>query len=465
MKYFSLVLTAVVVATFQPAQAEESSARHAILGSAYASHEGYRVLQRICDEAGGRLAGSEANDRALGILEEELARYGLASRRESFSMPGWVRGDDVVEVISPAPRKLRAAALGYVHHHPPIESRLVWGGAGTEKELAGAAGAIILVNSESLRDEEPPMRYEVIDNAARAGAKGVLFVNDKPGGLVLTGVGNFQGNPCPVPAYSITLEEGKWLRRLQVAGKEIRIRLTTNSRCMPVQSANLVASFPGKRNARIVVGAHVDSWDISQGAVDNGIGSAVLFEIARLLSLHAKSNHYAIDVVWFNAEELGLWGAKAYLARHAADSIVALINMDMPGRPTGMNVMGFDEFIPLVRGVMDSLKGFGWSQGIVSVPWSNSDHQPFLVQGIPCFTMAGHLEKESVFHYHDFGDTFDKADHRTLVDAAAALSVLTYTLANNTSVEYRIRSVAERKEMFQGTGFEKRLKRQKEWPF
>ncbi|MCC6397828.1 MAG: M28 family peptidase [Bacteroidetes bacterium] len=465
MKFFPLILTAVVVIAFQPSQAQESSVRRVLLGSAYASHEGYRLLQRVCDEAGGRLAGSEANDRALGILEDELARYRIGFRRESFSMPGWVRGDDAVEVVSPFPRKLRAAALGYVHHHPPFESRLVWGGTGTEKELTGAADAIVLVDSESPRDGEPPLRYEVIDNAARAGAKGVLFVNDKPGGLVLTGVGNFQGNPCPVPAYSITLEEGKWLRRLQIAGKEVRIRLTTNSRCMPVQSANLVASFPGKRQARIVVGAHVDSWDISQGAVDNGIGSAVLFEIARLLSLHADVNHFAIDVVWFNAEELGLWGAKAYLTRHAADSIVALINMDMPGRPTGINVMGFDEFIPLVRGVMDSLKGFDWSQGIVSVPWSNSDHQPFLVQGIPCFTMAGHLEKESVFHYHDFGDTFDKADHRALVDAAAALSVLTYTLANNTSVEYRIRSVAERRAMFQGTGFEKRLKRQKEWPY
>ncbi len=465
MNRYVILLLAFVTVSFQPSVAGEPSTKEALLGSAYASHEGYRVLQRICDEAGGRLAGSATNILALQILEQELRHSGITSRLEPFDMPGWVRGDDGVEVLPPVPRKLRAAALGYVNQHAPFESRLVWAGYGLDREMAGAAGAIALVTSEPPRNGESPLRLEVIDNAARAGAKGVLFINDKPGGLVLAGVSNFQGTPSSVPAYSITMEEGSWLRRSLSAGREIRVRLNTQSRCFPVQSANLVATFPGKRKARIVVGAHIDSWDISQGAVDNGVGSAVLFEVARLLALHAPFNLYTIECVWFNGEELGIWGAKAYLASHARDSIAAMINLDMPGKPTGVNVMGFDELIPLVQNLLDSLKGFDWSGGIVSVPWTNSDHQPFLLQGIPSFTMVGHLEKESVFHYHDFGDSFDKADRRALIDAAAIVSVLSYTLANNTSIDYRVRSVEERKAMFQGTGMEKRLRRQKEWPF
>ena len=465
MQRNALALIIILFLSTLPVSAGDTAARKAILGSAYADHEGYRVLQRICDEAGGRLPGSPANIRALRILEEELRREGIASHQESFSMPGWIRGDDAVEVIVPFHKSLRAVALGYVDRHPPFQSPLVWGGYGLENDLAKAAGSIALVSSGSPREGDAPLRLEVIENAARAGAKGVLFVNDKPGGLVMTGVSNFGGKPSPVPAYSISMEDGQWLRRLLEARHQVRVQLSTASRCTLVQTANLVASLPGKRKAKIVVGAHVDSWDISQGAVDNGVGSAVLFEIARLFAEHTRMNHYTVEFVWFNGEELGIWGARTYLEQHAGDSIVAMINMDMPGRPTGVNVMGFDEFTPLVRALMDSLKGFDWSGGIISVPWTNSDHQPFLLQGIPSFTVMGHLEKESVFHYHDVGDTFDKVDRLALVDASAGIALLAHTLANNTSVEYRIKTVPERIATFKASGMEKRLKRQREWPF
>ena len=465
MRRNALALITILFLSSLPLSAGDMAVRKAILGSAYAEHEGYRVLQRICDEAGGRLSGSPADLRTLQILEEELRREGLVSRQESFSMPGWIRGDDAVEVIIPFRKRLRAAALGYVDRHPPFESPLVWGGYGFEDELSGAAGSIAVVSSESPREKESPLRLEVIENAARAGAKGVLFVNDKPGGLVMTGVSNFGGKPSPVPAYSITLEDGLWLRRLLEARREVRGRVATASRCTLVQTANLVASLPGKRKAKIVVGAHVDSWDIGQGAVDNGVGSAVLFEIARLFAKHSRTNHYTVEFVWFNGEELGIWGARTYLEQHARDSIVAMVNMDVPGRPTGVNVMGFDEFTPMVRALMDSLKGFDWSGGIISVPWTNSDHQPFLLKGIPSFTVMGHLEKESVFHYHDVGDTFDKVDRLALVDASAGIALLTFALANNTSIEYRIKTVPERIATFKASGMEKRLRRQKEWPF
>jgi Iap family predicted aminopeptidase len=447
------------------AYADDSSVRKALLGSAYTTHEGYRVLQRICDEAGGRLPGSPPDAQALRILGEELARNGVSSRQESFTMPGWVRGEDLIEILTPARKKLRAAALGYTDHHPPLEAAVAWGGFGRTEDLAGVPGRFALVTSEAPREGDAPLRLEAIENAARAGAKGVLFINDKPGGLVLTGVGNFQGKPNPVPAYSITLEEGKWLRRLLEAGREVRLRVATASRCTLVQTANLVATLPGRRKATIVVGAHVDSWDISQGAVDNGIGSAILFEAARLLSMHSPINQYSIEFVWFNGEELGLWGSKAYLQRHKKDSIAAMINLDMTGRPTGINVMGFDELTPLCRELMDSLKGFDWSGGVISTPWTNSDHEPFLLEGIPSLTMMGSLEKESVFHYHDFGDTFDKVDHSALVDASAGIAALVHLLANNTRVPYRIKSVPERIETFKGSGMEKRLRRQGEWPY
>lgn len=439
--------------------------REAILGSAYGGHAGYAVLQRICDEAGGRLAGSTANERTLRILEEELAARGVNAHREPFTMAGWERGTDAVDVLTPEPRRLRAVALGYVHAHSPIEAPLAWAGFGRANDFANARGAIALVTSEAPREGEAPLRYEIIAHAAGAGARGVLFINDKPGGLVLTGVSNFLGKPAPVPGYSITYEEGHRLRRLLAGGQAITVRVATNSRCKQVETANLVASFPGRRKARIVVGAHVDAWDIGTGAVDNGVGSAAVFEIARLLQRYSPSNEYSVDCVWFNAEELGIWGAAAYVKAHAQDSIVAMVNLDMPGRPTGINVMGHDALIPFARTFLAGIHGFAFTDSVISVPWSNSDHQCFLVEGIPSFTFMGHLEKESVFHYHDVGDTFDKVDKKALVDASAVAALLVRELANTPTLPFRRTTVEERIESFRKSGMEQRLKRQGQWPF
>jgi Iap family predicted aminopeptidase len=459
-------LLCAVLLTFTVSHASAGDpVREAILGSAYSAHDGYAVLQRICDEAGGRLAGSAANERTLRILEEELGVRGVRTHREPFSMSGWERGADAVDVLTPEPRRLRAVALGYVDAHTPIEASLAWAGYGREKDFANARGAIALVTSEAPKEGEAPLRYEVIAHAAAAGARGVLFINDKPGGLVLAGVSNFLGKPAGVPGYSITFEEGQRLRRLLAGGQAVTARVTTNSRCKQVETANLVASFPGKRKARIVVGAHVDGWDIGQGAVDNGVGSATVFEIARLLARYSLTNEYSVDCVWFNAEELGIWGAGAYVKAHAQDSIVAMVNLDMPGRPTGINVMGHDALVPFARDFLAGLCGYTFTDSVISVPWSNSDHQCFLLEGIPSFTFMGHLEKESVFHYHDTGDTFDKVEKRALVDASAVATLLVRDLANTPSLPLRRKTVEERIDSFRKSGMEQRLKRQGQWPF
>lgn len=439
--------------------------RDAILGSAYSSHRGYAVLQRMCDEGGGRFTGSPSNERGLRILEQELSAVGVRTHREAFTMAGWVRGEDAVDVLTPELRHLRAIALGYVEAHPAFEAQLAWAAHGREAELANVRGAVALVTSEPPKEGEAPLRYEVIARAAAAGARGVLFINDKPGGSLLAGVSNFLGKPAAVPGYSITYEEGQRLRRLLAGGQPVTVRIATASHCTQTPSANLVATFPGRRKARVVVGGHVDGWDIGQGAVDNGVGSATVFEIARLLALHAPVNEYTVDCVWFNGEELGIWGAAAYVKAHAGDSIVAMVNLDMPGRPTGLNVMGHDALLPFAREFLAGLPGYAFTDSVMSVPWSNSDHQCFLLEGIPSFTFMGHLEKESVFHYHDMGDTFDKVDRRALVDASAVAGLLVYDLANTPSLPLRRKSVEERIESFRKVGMDARLKRQGQWPF
>jgi len=438
-----------------------------IVGSAYTGAQAYHILGRLSDEAGGRLMGTDGNRRGLDLLRGELLALGLSPSLEPFTAPGWQRGEDRVEMTSPLHRTLRAAALGYSDRTPTFEDTVVFAGHGFPETYTSlrARGKIVLVTSEAPDGRPPLLRYEVIDIAASQGARAVLFINDKKGGMLLLGVGNFQGKPNAVPAFSVTFEEGKWIERLLHEGKTVIARLEIRSECRSIESANLVARLAGKRPQKILVGAHVDSWDIGQGATDNGIGSAVLFDVARLLAAWCPRNEYTVEFVWFNGEELGLWGSKRYAERHPPEEIAAVVNLDMTGSPVSFNAMGFDEAIPFLAHIVRGLPGYALQDDIQSVPWTNSDHQPFLLRGIPSIGIGGRLDPADVRFYHDFGDTFDKVNRQYLSDAAAVTAVLVASLANPIDLTFRRKTQEEIIEFYRSHKVDETLKRQKEWPF
>lgn len=459
---FYLILTAIL---FVNAYSDETDER--IIGSAYLDNCSYKFLQKLCDEAGGRLPGSENNIKALNILKSELKSLGLNPISEEFKMPGWFRAKDEVEMLEPVKRKFRALALGFVDKTPEFVSDVVYAKNGLEDDYQGidAKGKVVLVTQEAPKSGEAPLRYESIDVASRHGAKAILFINDKNGYLVMDGVTNFHGNPSPIPAYTITLEEGQWLRRLCQNNIIPKVRIVTESYCKPITSENVIVKFPGKVNKKIVIGAHFDSWDIGQGAVDNGHGTAILYDMCRLIKKFLPDNYYTIECVWLNAEETGLWGARLYNQMHVNDDIACMLNMDMTGSPTGMNVMGFDEFIPFFKDFAESLKGYNFSSDIASSPWTNSDHMYFMFEGIPSFTPQAYLDKDMYHYYHDAGDSFDKINQNYLSDGAAIMTMLVRHLANAEKLEFRKRSKQEVKDLLIKHNLDKRLKRQGEWKF
>jgi hypothetical protein len=465
MNHFSrkaLLLLALPLCTLT-SSSQLTDPQRTILGNAFTSSRGYDVLERLCDEAGGRLAGTEANRRGMDILIEELTRDGFTPRRQPFTGPGWQRGDDELIVQAPFHRRLRAAALGYTNACPTINDTLLFAGHGTRTEYNGlhAAHRIVLVES----DHSPLLRYEAIDTAAAQGARAVLFINDRPGGLLLAGVCNFQGTPSPIPAYSITFEEGNRLRRLAQRGIPVVMSITTRSACVQTTSDNLVLSFPGEQREKIVIGAHFDSWDLGQGSVDNGLGTAILVDIARLLKNAAQRTRYSVELVWFNGEELGLLGSNYYARTTPPESIAAMINLDMTGAPRSMNAMGFEALVPVLSSVAKHLEGIDLSNGIASVPGTNSDFQAFMLEGIPSVSIDGYLEPENVRYYHDFSDTFDKVVRRDLSSAAAVTAVVGLELANAPASLLRHKTRKEVVEVLKKYNVDQRLKRQREWRF
>ncbi len=438
-----------------------------LVGSAFLGNQSYQFLQTLCDKAGGRLVGTPNNEKAMEILQEELRKMGVRSEREPFRMPGWVRGEDRVEMVEPVRRKLKAVALGYSPQTPEFQAEVVYAGYGFQEDYQSlsAKGKVVLVTSERPKGKTPLMRLEVIQIAADQGARAVLFINRKKGTINLAGVGNFQGNPTPIPAFSLTYEEGSWLRRLCQNKETVRLQIEVQSHCQEVETANVVVRFPGQVARKIVVGAHLDSWDLGQGSIDNGLGTAILFDVARLLYQFALHNYYTVELVWFNGEELGLWGSKKYLEQHKKDEILLMLNLDMTGSPTGFNAMGRDDLVPVLEQLLPEFSGFNLVRGVINQPWTNSDHMPFMLRGIPTLTLTAHLDSDMGRYYHSMGDSFDKVNRKYLSEAAAVVSVLVFKLANNRNFSLSRYNDEKTAEMLKKFKLDERLKREGEWPF
>lgn len=451
----------IVVAFSFSMQAFDKEKWNSFIGSAYTDHKSSYVLERMCDEAGGRLPGTENNAKALGILKEELEAIGYEVKFESFEMPGWTRGDDIVKMTEPLERELRALALGYVDNKPFFNAEILDAENGTEEDFnkIDIEGKIALVSASKTS------RSKIIDIAAQNGAEAVLFINKKTGGKLICGVANFYGKPAAIPAYTITYEEGMWIKRLLKRNVPVKIDIETNSYCHdePLIENNVVVSLSGKTDKRIVIGAHVDSWDVGNGGVDNGQGTAILYDLAYLLKKYSPENECHIDFVWFNAEELGLWGSKAYAQSHSDENIITMLNMDMTGTPIGINNFGYSEFKPFYEEILDNINGFDWEKGVVDNPWTNSDHIFFMLEGIPAFNVWGHLDEPQYDYYHDFGDTYDKQNKRYLADAAAVISVIIYELANSPKTPQARMTKQQTIEFMRKHNLEEQLKRQGWW--
>jgi Zn-dependent M28 family amino/carboxypeptidase len=172
-----------------------------------------------------------------------------------------------------------------------------------------------------------------------------------------------------------------------------------------------------------------------------------------------------VEIVWFNGEELGLFGSKHYMKRHQDEPIIAMINCDMTGSPTGFNAMGFEEFIPLLEALVKRLNGLHLSKGVINKPWTNSDHMPFMFSGIPIITLQAHLNDEMLESYHSQLDLFERVDKKYLSEAAAVVTILMYTLVNNREFNYQIREAGQMVNIFKKFGLENRLRKQNEWPY
>ena len=444
MRFFALLFLSVIL-TFA---AGEPPSSHAF-------------LEKLCDDFGGRLTGSAANAGAMDRLTAELRGLGYAPEKIPFTRPGWERGDDRVEVVAPFARRLRVASLSYTQPHAAFEAETVDLGDARAADLETLAtrGRIgVLSPGTALQTSE------IVTMATARGLRGVLFINREGGGQLLARTGSFSGTPLPLPIYSVTQEEGRWLQRLLARGTSVRVRMETKSRCVETKTANLRVVIPGRVPSRLIVGAHFDSWDLGQGAMDNGIGIAQLYAMA--VALRGVTPHHTVELIWFNGEEQGLFGSRHAAAELGNAPVVAMVNLDMVGVPISVNALGDDSLVPalerwhIARGESRRL-----AKGVENLNWAAADHTPYQLAGVRAITFNAPIPRESVRHYHDMADTIDKVSPQLIDDSAAIIVELVRTLGNDEALKAERRSSEETEKLFTRFGLEKRMKAMGLWAF
>lgn len=446
------LLAGLAMMTAAEARAEETA------GVEEAARAAHAMLTRLCDDFGGRLTGSPAARGAMTQLAGELRTLGYEPEWVPFSMPGWERGQDRVDVTVPFVRSLRVAALAYSQAHDAFESAVVNLGNATEADYpSDVGGKIGLVDPSTPLQTAPLARL-----AAERGLRALLFLNREGGGQLLARTGTFAGETLPVPVYSLAQEEGRWLQRLLVRGTEVRVRMETRSRVRDVTTHNLVVRLPGRTADTIVVGAHFDSWDLGQGALDNGLGVAQLFALAQ--ALRGRNFERSLELVWFNGEEQGLWGARHAAANLGDRPIVAMVNLDMVGVPIAVNALGDSSLVPALER-WHAARATPLPQGVQNINWFGSDHTPYQLAGVRTITFNAPIPRESVRYYHDVADTIDKLPEKIVVDSTVTIAGLVAALADDRELVAFRRPPADTEKLFTEAGLDRRMRAIGYWPF
>jgi carboxypeptidase Q len=394
-------------------------------------------LAELTDDIGARLAGSPALARAIAWGERCLRADGQENvRTEPVLVPHWVRGDERLEMLEPVQRPLAMLGLGGSVGTPGIEAPVSVMHS-LEELSPRVAGTIVLFCVAPKPGESAganygnTVRYRA-EGAARAAGFGALAVlvrsiTVRSLHTPHTGSTLYDDAAPAIPAAAITSEDAEWIDRLAARGHPVRLRLEMGARTLPdAPSANVIGEIVGSEHPEeiVVVGGHTDSWDVGQGAQDDGVGVVETLETMRLIRSLGLHPRRTVRAVLFVNEENGLRGGAAYAQEHGGECHLAAIETDLgSGRPLTWSATGsaFD---------LDWLRRAAAPLGLPVVgTGSGSDISPLERQGVLCVGLRPDLEAYFDVHHTD-ADTYDKVDPALLREGTAMVAGLVWQLAN-----------------------------------
>jgi hypothetical protein len=447
MRFRGVILIAALL-PMAGCASEETRLADRIIHEAVDRGRGYEKLTYLTDRIGPRLSGSQGLDRAVAWAAADLRADGLDHVwTEKVMVPHWVRGDESGRVVAPVDHPLALTALGGSMGTPEggLEAEVIEV-AGFEELTAagpGARGRIVLYNKPILPDggekhgygSASRLRFRGAVEAAKVGAVGMLIRSLGTASFRLphTGAMGYEDSVERIPGAAISAEDADLIHRFLAAGETVKVRYSLGCRTLPdAESANVLAELRGRETPSeiVLIAAHLDSWDLATGAIDDGAGVAIVMETMRVLrSLHLAPRR-TIRAVLFTNEENGLRGGRAYAEAHKDEQSahVAAIESDSGGaRPLGFDVSAGAGGEAVVRAIVAHLSGIEATR--VAGGGGGADISPLKAAGVPLLSL-----RQDTAHYFDYhhtsADTLDKVDPRDLARNVAALSVMAYMLAD-----------------------------------
>lgn len=477
-----LTLFAGLAALILNAKAQDnfSNAFKQINTEVQANSQAYQNLKQASEQIGHRLTGSANGAKAEEFAYNLFKSYGFEVKYQPFEVESWDRKTIAVKVGADKGglKNVKAVTLAHSPVKANVTAELIDVGNGLEADyqpvkdnVKGKIALIYLgVLPGSAAGTASLHRSEKTAIATKYGAVGVMIINKVEGGVLLTGTASVTGKLIPIPAVCIGLEDGMALKeKLKATPQFAQIEMTNFSGM--IKARNVIATLKGTAlpNEKIVVGGHLDSWDLATGAIDNGIGSFSIIDMARTFKKLKLQTKRTVEFVMFMGEEQGLLGSKAYVSQGLKDKTLGqvrfMLNYDMTNDPKGFSTSR-KEMEPLFK---------SWGAEVIKIDTGfknlfhagaglHSDHQPFLLEGVPTGGGAGgKLPNNSGPFYHSDGDGFHLVDAQGMKNTVRYSAMLTYALANTLKIPVTRFADADLKTFLESQKLKEPLKIAGEW--
>ena len=453
--YFSFCLFSIIISSPSTAQVKpEWNTIFSNINTEVLNHSNaYNSLKIASETIGHRLTGSANGNKAETYTFNLLKSYGFTNVKfQPFEVESWSRGAIEVKIGSDIKNLQTIKSVSLAHSPVKVNLTLevVDMGNGLEEDYAAApdkvVGKIALVYLGVLpgsKEGTPTLhRSEKTAIATKHGAKGIIVINTPPKGILLTGTASVTGKIIPIPAVCVGKEDGMALKEQLKNGKLFSHINMTNFSGM-IKARNVVATLKGSTlpNEKIVIGGHLDSWDLATGAMDNGIGSFSVVDMARTFqALHLKPAR-TVEFVMFMGEEEGLLGSRAYLDQSIKDKTVDQIrymfNYDMMNDPKGFSTSSEDSrALFLSIGAIANQIDKSFTNQLAVGAGLHSDHQPFMLNGIPTGGgSGGSLPEGALACYHADCDVFSLVDEKGMKNTVRYGAMLLYGVADATEIK------------------------------
>ena len=442
----------------------------------------YADLKEQTSVIGHRLTGSENGHKAEQFVFDKLIKYGFEDVSfQEFEVDAWSRESlSMTLTTNGQTAELSAVSLGHSPVQANVSGAVVDMGNGLVEDYKNIGdsleGKLALIYIDILpgsgEGKKNLHRSEKVSLAINHGARGIIIINQVPNGVLLTGTASVTGELLTDPAVCIGYEDGLTIKEMLVldnASVEVSINMTNYSG--PIKARNIIATLPGSTNPdeEVIIGGHLDSWDLATGALDNGIGSFAVLDIARTFIANELQPVRTTKFVFFMGEEQGLLGSRHFVKQAKEtgeiEKIKFMMNLDMTGNPVGLSATGKNIDTTFFANLNSSINAIDtvYKGSFSSRAGLHSDHQPFMLEGIPILMMRSNLDRNVYRCYHADCDDISLVNPAHIKNTTRFGAMTLLSLVNAEKLPAEIMTSEQTRQFMIDSGLEENLKMQGDW--